>query len=77
MSKTVKYMIASINLIIFGVSIYINYFYASDGAISAMSDEYMTLLTPADYAFSIWGLIYTLALACCVGTVHLSRALWC
>ncbi len=64
MSKTAKYTAASLNMLIFGAVLFVNYFYASKNAISAMSDEYMTLLTPADYTFSIWGVIYTLALAC-------------
>lgn len=42
----------------------INYLYGSGAlhskSVGAVSDQYPTLITPADYAFSIWGLIYLL-----------------
>lgn len=45
-------------------TIYVNYFFASGAGgqetVGEISDKYYTLITPADYAFSIWGLIYFL-----------------
>lgn len=48
--------------ITFIISIFVNYLGAA-GYINSMtqksvSDKYITLLTPANYAFSIWGIIY-------------------
>ncbi|MEX2594038.1 MAG: SMP-30/gluconolactonase/LRE family protein [Anditalea sp.] len=44
--------------------LYVNYFFASGAGgqetVGEVSDKYPTLITPADYAFSIWGLIYLL-----------------
>ncbi len=50
------------NIIALAITVFINY-YASAGLLSgttvgAISAKYQTLFTPADYAFSIWGLIY-------------------
>jgi hypothetical protein len=45
-------------------ALYVNYFFASGvggrETVGEVSDKYPTLITPADYAFSIWGLIYLL-----------------
>ncbi len=45
-------------------TLYANYFFASGAGgqetVGEISDKYYTLITPADYAFSIWGLIYCL-----------------
>lgn len=47
-------------------ALFVNYWVnssASEGeSIGEISDKYSTLITPADYAFSIWGLIYLLLL---------------
>lgn len=53
-----------INLIVFLITLIINYLTAS-GLINGMSqkvvsNKYNTLITPAGFAFSIWGLIYFL-----------------
>lgn len=53
-----------INLIVFAITLIINYLTAS-GFINGMSqkvvsNKYNTLITPAGFAFSIWGLIYLL-----------------
>jgi len=43
-------------------ALYVNYFFASGAggqeSVGEISDKYKTLITPAGYAFSIWGLIY-------------------
>lgn len=45
-------------------ALYVNYFFASGAGgrqtVGEISDQYPTLLTPAGYVFSIWGLIYLL-----------------
>lgn len=45
-------------------TLYVNYIYGSGSgpgkSVGEVSDEYSTLITPAGYAFSIWGLIYVL-----------------
>lgn len=55
-------IIAIINAIILAIAIYWNYYTASVGykgkSIGELSDKYYNLFTPADYAFSIWGLIF-------------------
>ncbi|WP_409482561.1 hypothetical protein P5008_04180 [Helcococcus ovis] len=53
-----------INLIVFAITLIINYLTAS-GFINGMSqkvvsNKYNTLITPAGFTFSIWGLIYLL-----------------
>ena len=53
-----------INLIVFLITLIINYLTAS-GLINGMSqkvvsNKYNTLITPAGFAFSIWGIIYSL-----------------
>jgi hypothetical protein len=51
-----------LNLITFLVAVAINYFYntgsTAPNTVGEISDKYENLLTPAGYAFSIWGLIY-------------------
>lgn len=66
MEKKVKSnrKLAIIDLILFLISLGVNYLGAS-GAINNMSQKdvslkYTTLITPANFAFSIWGLIYSL-----------------
>lgn len=56
-----------INIVVFGVIVAVNALAGSttllNGRTSAdVSDLYPTLITPAGYTFSIWGLIYTLLL---------------
>ena len=47
---------------LFLITVFVNYastvFLFGDTDTGDVSDEYSTLFTPADYAFSIWGLIY-------------------
>ncbi len=51
-----------LNTITFAGTLYANYYVnasAVEGeSIGEISDRFMTLITPADYAFAIWGLIY-------------------
>ena len=51
-----------LNLITFLAAVAINYFYntgsSAPNTVGEISDKYENLLTPAGYAFSIWGLIY-------------------
>lgn len=51
-----------LNLITFLATVAINYFYNTGSnapnTVGEISDKYENLLTPAGYAFSIWGLIY-------------------
>ncbi len=51
-----------LNLLTFLVAVAINYLYNSGNrapnTVGEISDKYENLLTPAGYAFSIWGLIY-------------------
>lgn len=55
-----------LNTLTFIGTIYVNYFFASGAGgqetVGEVSDKYLTLITPAGYAFSIWGLIYLLLL---------------
>ena len=53
-----------INLIVFLITLIVNYLTAS-GFVNGMSqkvvsNKYNTLITPAGFAFSIWGIIYSL-----------------
>lgn len=56
-----------LNILTFLGTLLINYLYGSgtidSPSVGAVSDRYPTLITPSDYAFSIWGLIYVLLLA--------------
>jgi hypothetical protein len=58
MKKTLQIL----NLITFIAAVAINYFYNTGSnapnTVGEISDKYENLLTPAGYAFSIWGLIY-------------------
>ncbi|MDY6064808.1 MAG: TspO/MBR family protein [Finegoldia sp.] len=62
MKKTKKS--AAINLIFFVATLVVNFLgaigYIFGNSQSDISDKFKTVLTPAGYAFSIWGLIYTL-----------------
>lgn len=53
-----------LNTITFGLTLYFNYLSSvgvmSDKNVSEVSDKFNSLITPADYAFSIWGFIYLL-----------------
>lgn len=67
-SKTLKRtnLLVTLNLLFFIAMLVINYLGAS-GFFNGMSQaevsaKYTTLITPAGFAFSIWGLIYTLLL---------------
>jgi len=57
-----KVSLASLNTFSFIVVLYINYYIASGESglptMGELSEKYTTLLIPAGYAFSIWGLIY-------------------
>jgi hypothetical protein len=52
------------NSISFIITLYLNYLYGSGvgdrKSVGEISNQYDTLITPAGYAFSIWGLIYLL-----------------
>lgn len=58
MKKTLQIL----NLLTFIAAVAINYFYNTGSnapnTVGEISDKYENLLTPAGYAFSIWGLIY-------------------
>lgn len=64
MTKTKKWAI--INVILYGVTLFINYLGAmgifNGMSQKAISDKYPTLITPTPFTFSIWGLIYGLLL---------------
>lgn len=63
MKKTLPILNFVTLLIAIGVNYYINAPEDNGTAISKISDKYANLLTPADYAFGIWGLIYLALLA--------------
>jgi hypothetical protein len=54
------------NWLTFGAALYFNYLYGSGAAgvksVGEISNQYPTLITPAGFTFSIWGLIYLLLL---------------
>ena len=56
-----------VNLVLFFATLGVNYLGASgffnDMGQAAVSKKYQTLLTPNNFAFSIWGVIYTLVFA--------------
>ena len=54
------------NLLVLIFTIWVNYYINSGSTGTSMkvvSDQYINLLTPAGYAFSIWGIIYLMLLA--------------
>lgn len=55
-----------LNTLTFIGTLFVNYYYASGAGaqetVGEISNKYLTLITPAGYAFSIWGLIYLLLL---------------
>jgi benzodiazapine receptor len=59
-------LLQSLNIIVFAVTVIVNALASSlalNGRTTAeVSDLYFTLVTPAGYVFSIWGVIYTLLL---------------
>ena len=59
-------LLQSFNVVAFAVTVIINGLASSlalNGVTTAeVSDLYFTLVTPAGYVFSIWGVIYTLLL---------------
>ena len=59
-------LLQSLNVVVFAVTIVVNGLASSlalNGRTTAeVSDLYFTLVTPAGYVFSIWGVIYTLVL---------------
>lgn len=48
------------------VSYYSQVLRLNNNTIGSVSDEYIHMFTPADYAFSIWGLIYVALIAYCI-----------
>jgi benzodiazapine receptor len=67
MSNSVKILLLqSLNVLAFAVTVIVNALASSlalNGVTTAeVSDLYFTLVTPAGYVFSIWGVIYTLLL---------------
>ncbi|MGL5955679.1 MAG: hypothetical protein ACRC0X_03630 [Brevinema sp.] len=60
MSNILRKGLLVLNIVIFIGSIMISYMFSDQ--ISTISDQYITLITPIDYTFAIWGLIYLLAL---------------
>lgn len=77
-NKTAIQWIIALNTIIFIGSVLINYlgmrfsWWGPINSISAMSDKYFTMITPAKYTFGIWGVIYTLGTAVVVSWWRLS-----
>jgi benzodiazapine receptor len=68
MSNSVKtLLLQSLNVLAFAVTVIVNGLASSlalNGRTTAeVSDQYFTLVTPAGYVFSIWGVIYALLLA--------------
>jgi benzodiazapine receptor len=68
MSNSVKtLLLQSLNVLAFAVTVIVNGLASSlalNGKTTAeISDQYFTLVTPAGYVFSIWGVIYALLLA--------------
>jgi len=59
-------LLQSLNIVVFAVTVIVNGLASSlalNGVTTAeVSDLYFTLVTPAGYVFSIWGVIYTLLL---------------
>jgi benzodiazapine receptor len=59
-------LLQSLNIVVFAVTVIVNALASSlalNGRTTAeVSDLYFTLVTPAGYVFSIWGVIYTLLL---------------
>jgi len=57
-------LLQSLNVVVFAVTVVVNGLASSlalNGVTTAeVSDRYFTLVTPAGYVFSIWGVIYTL-----------------
>ncbi|WP_194778512.1 tryptophan-rich sensory protein [Pararhodonellum marinum] len=55
------------NTLTFGITLYLNYLYGSGAggrkSVGEISNQFDTLITPAGYAFAIWGLIYLLLTA--------------
>ncbi|SMD43652.1 hypothetical protein SAMN00777080_2257 [Aquiflexum balticum DSM 16537] len=55
------------NTVTFAITLYLNYIFGSGAGsrrnVGEISAQYDTLITPAGYAFSIWGLIYLLLLS--------------
>lgn len=55
------------NTLSFGLTLYLNYLYGAGvgdrKSVGEISSQYDTLITPAGYAFSIWGLIYLMLFA--------------
>ncbi|MGL4367492.1 MAG: hypothetical protein ACRCTQ_04335 [Brevinemataceae bacterium] len=66
---TLTRVMLGITTLVFAISLYINYFGAKGAfsenitSISEMSLKYPTLITPENFTFSIWGLIFLLAIA--------------
>lgn len=59
-----RILLLLLNTLTFGATLYLNYLYGSGAggrkSVGEISNQYDVLITPAGYAFSIWGLIYLL-----------------
>lgn len=62
MNQIAKYPILIVNIIVFLLSIFVLYISTDIRAIPMISQEYMTIITPANYTFRIWIVIYSAAL---------------
>ncbi|YCA44893.1 hypothetical protein M1E11_06855 [Bacillus sp. JZ8] len=54
------FIISAINLLALLFTISTNYFFPESRNVSKISDSINAFITPAGYAFSIWGLIFLL-----------------
>lgn len=65
--KVKKLVLLLVNTLTLLGTLYVNYFFGSGAgnqpSVGEISSLYPTLITPAGYAFSIWGLIYLLLIA--------------
>lgn len=61
-----RLLLLVLNTMTFLVTVYVNYLFGSGAggrkSVGEISNQFDTLITPAGYAFSIWGLIYLLLL---------------
>lgn len=59
-----RLLLLVLNTLTFLVTVYVNYLFGSGAggrkSVGEISNQFDTLITPAGYAFSIWGLIYLL-----------------
>ncbi|RZS98687.1 tryptophan-rich sensory protein [Cecembia calidifontis] len=61
-----NFLLLALNTLTFFGTLFLNYLYGSGAggrkSVGEISNQYDTLITPAGYAFSIWGVIYLLLL---------------